>query len=113
LFTLTNLPNAPEQAPKLKYVHLFSAGADRILKHPLFLNTDIKFTNGSGIHGPQISEWVIMTALIHNHEYNLTYENQKLRKWDPMPIRMGVRDLAGQKLGVLGYGAIGRQSQSH
>jgi phosphoglycerate dehydrogenase-like enzyme len=77
LFTLTELPKSPEKAPKLKYVQLFSAGVDRASKDPLFLDTDIIFANTSGVHGPQISEWVIMTALNHNHHYNHFYENQK------------------------------------
>jgi phosphoglycerate dehydrogenase-like enzyme len=110
LFTLGDLPKSREHAPNLKYVHLYSAGADRVVSHPLFLETDIIFTNSSGVHGPQISEWVIMTALVHNHKYNFTYESQKLHKWDRSPA-FNIRDFAGQRLAVLGYGAIGRQGE--
>ena len=108
LFTLGELPKLREEAPNLKYVHLYSAGADRILTNPLFLETDIIFSNSSGVHGPQISEWVIMTALVHHHKYNSTYESQKLHKWDRSSA-FNIRDFYGQKVGVLGYGAIGRQ----
>jgi phosphoglycerate dehydrogenase-like enzyme len=109
LFTLGTLPASREECPNLKLIHLYSAGTDRVVEHPLFKDsTEIAFTNCSGVHGPQISEWVIMTALILNHSYNIFREVQKRHAWD----RTGsfqVRDLVGQRLGVLGYGAIGRQ----
>ena len=109
LYTVSEFPKSEEHAPKLKYVHLFSAGADRVIKSPLFLESDIIFTNSSGVHGPQISEWVIMTALVHNHNYNSMYESQKKHAWE-RGTAFSLKDLVGQRLGVLGYGAIGRQS---
>jgi phosphoglycerate dehydrogenase-like enzyme len=89
---------------------LFSAGVDRILKHPLFLETNIPFSNCSGVHGPQISEWVIMTLLVQGHRYNAMYDAQKEHKWT-REVAQGTRDLIGQRIGVLGYGAIGRQGK--
>lgn len=52
-----------------------------------------------------------MTALVHTHRYNELHESQKKHEWkrpggdNPMVVR----DLPGQRLGVLGYGSIGRQ----
>jgi hypothetical protein len=40
-----------DQAPKLQYVQLFSAGANHILEHPLFTETDIVFCTANGVHG--------------------------------------------------------------
>jgi hypothetical protein len=40
-----------EVAPKLEYVQVTSAGADHILKEPLFLNTDVTFCTANGVHG--------------------------------------------------------------
>jgi len=37
--------------PKLKYVQVTSAGANRILSHPLFLETDVTFCTANGVHG--------------------------------------------------------------
>jgi phosphoglycerate dehydrogenase-like enzyme len=111
LYTGATFPATHEEAPKLKYVHLFSAGTDRVIKHPLFTETKIIFTNSSGVHGPQISEWIIMTALVHNHSYLRNYESQKVKRWDRLGA-WGINDLVKQRLGVLGYGAIGRQSNS-
>jgi phosphoglycerate dehydrogenase-like enzyme len=91
-------------------VHVCSAGADHVVKSPIFHGTDIIFTTSSGIHGPQIGEWVIMTMLTQNHHYNALYEQQKKQEWKRWEDVTSVRDYAGQRLGVLGYGSIGRQA---
>jgi phosphoglycerate dehydrogenase-like enzyme len=80
-----------------------------VVKSRLFQETNIPFTNSSGIHGPQITEWFIMTTLAHSHHYNTLYEQQKQQEWKPNYAR-AVNDLVGQRLGVLGYGSIGRQA---
>jgi phosphoglycerate dehydrogenase-like enzyme len=51
-----------------------------------------------------------MTLLVNNHSYNPMYESQKLHKWD-REWAWGMKDLVGQRIGVLGYGAIGRQGK--
>lgn len=109
LVTFSTFPPSPSDAPNLKLVHVTSAGANQVVKSRLFQETKIPFTNSSGIHGPQITEWFILTALVHSHHYNVLYEQQKTQEWRPNLAR-GVRDLVGQKLGVLGYGSIGRQA---
>ena len=40
-----------DEAPKLEYVQLLSAGANQITKQPLFLDTDIAFCTANGVHG--------------------------------------------------------------
>ena len=111
LVTVGALPQ-PAQAPKLDLIQLISAGSNWMDKHPLYTDTDVTIATASGIHGPQIAEWVIMTSLVHSHKYKQLYELQKKREWGK---RSGdsdyhqVRDKVGQRLGVLGYGSIGRQ----
>lgn len=50
LLTGSSLPSR-EEAPKLEYVQLMSAGANHILNHPLFLGTEIAFCTANGVHG--------------------------------------------------------------
>ncbi|KAF1989661.1 2-hydroxyacid dehydrogenase [Aulographum hederae CBS 113979] len=112
LVTLSALPPTPESCPKLSLIHFFSAGIDKLTHHPLYTSTDITLTTSSGIHGPQIAEWVVMTALVHSHKYNQLYELQKQNRWGKLSMDTDyhkVRDMVGQRLGVLGYGSIGRQ----
>lgn len=50
LLTATLLPK-PEQAPHLQYVQLTSAGANHLIKDPLFTDTKIPFSTANGVHG--------------------------------------------------------------
>ncbi|KAL2353129.1 hypothetical protein BJ546DRAFT_128319 [Cryomyces antarcticus] len=112
LVTLSALPPQQSDAPKLELIHFFSAGTNHVQNHPIYKDTDITLTTSSGIHGPQIAEWVLMTALVQSHKYNTLYEMQKKKNWDKNDTEGDyhkVRDLVGQRLGVLGYGSIGRQ----
>lgn len=110
LVTLSTLPKDPSKAPNLKLVHLISAGTDRLHDTPLW-KTDIPITNSSGIHGPQIAEWVIMQILNNSHKNNVMIEWQKQHEWGMYSGLGDIKDGVGQRLGVWGYGAIGRQSK--
>jgi phosphoglycerate dehydrogenase-like enzyme len=95
----------------VKLIHLFSAGADRLPGTPVWKETNIPLTNSSGVHGPQIAEWVIMQILTQNHKQKLLLEFQKNHHWGTHTEIGWVKDWVGQRLGVLGYGAIGRQGK--
>ncbi|KAB2577803.1 putative 2-hydroxyacid dehydrogenase protein [Lasiodiplodia theobromae] len=109
LVTFNGLPKSLEDAPKLKWLHLLSAGSNHIQKHPIYTDSDITITTSSGIHGPQIAEWVLLTTLVRTHFYNDLHDAQKEHKWAKYSSSQTVHDLVGQRLGVLGYGSIGRQ----
>lgn len=112
LTTGSSLPSKPEACPNLKLIHFFAAGINYIVKHPIYTDTSITLTTSSGVHGPQIAEWVILTHLAQSHKYNDLYELQKRKRWgegNDSLFHYRVRDLVGQRLGILGYGSIGRQ----
>jgi len=113
LFTLHSLPN-PEQVPNLKLIHFLSAGINHIEKHPIYTDTEIPLSTSSGVHGPQITEHVFATLLSVTHNIPRLLAWQKEHKWGKQPgdsdAMSQVHDLAGQRLGVLGYGSIGRQA---
>jgi hypothetical protein len=50
LMTFSTLPT-PEQAPKLEYVQLMSAGANHVLDKPVFRDTEVSFCTANGVHG--------------------------------------------------------------
>ena len=111
LVTLSSFPKVSD-APHLDFIQLFSAGSNQIQKNPLYTDTDVKISTSSGIHGPQIAEWVIMTALVASHKYKTLYELQKQHAWGKTGMEddyHNVEDMVGRRLGVLGYGSIGRQ----
>lgn len=110
LVTLASFPPNLKIIKNLKLIHLFSAGANQMTKTPVWNETDITITNSSGVHGPQIAEWVIMQILSNSHKEKLLVQWQKEHFWGPHAALGNLRDSVGQRLGVLGYGAIGRQT---
>lgn len=109
LHTLATFPQEREDAPKLEVVQLMSAGSNQTLDSWIWKDKDVAICTASGIHGPQIAEWVVMTALVHNHGYKQLYEHQKKHEWAKLSDKLTVRDRVGLRVGVLGYGSIGRQ----
>ncbi|KAI4241757.1 MAG: hypothetical protein L6R40_004434 [Gallowayella cf. fulva] len=114
LLTLSALPPSPEDCPRLELIHFTSAGTNHIANSPIYTDTTIPLTTSSGIHGPQIAEWVLMTMLVSSHHYSLLHQWQKSHTWGKPDKRAqsllrNLHDKAGQRLGVLGYGSIGRQ----
>ncbi|OAA65629.1 D-isomer specific 2-hydroxyacid dehydrogenase [Niveomyces insectorum RCEF 264] len=108
LTTGGTLPPDPAAVPKLQYVQLFSAGANLIIKQPLFTDTDVAFCTANGVHGPQITEWIIATYLAFNHNLPSYLEYQREGKWNRLTDETD--DVPGQRVGILGYGSIGRQT---
>jgi hypothetical protein len=51
LLTGNTFPASSDIAPKLQYVQLQSAGANMVLKHPLFLDGDVTFCTANGVAG--------------------------------------------------------------
>ncbi|KAK0715957.1 oxidoreductase-like protein [Lasiosphaeris hirsuta] len=109
ILTFNTLPT-PEEAPKLEYVQLLSAGANHILDNPLFKDTDITFCTANGVHGPQISEWIISTYLAFEHHLPDFLDRQKEARWDRGESLSNIEDAVSKTVGILGYGSIGRQT---
>jgi phosphoglycerate dehydrogenase-like enzyme len=97
----------------IKFIHFFSAGLDKVIGDPILTDSTIPVTTSSGIHGPPIAEWTVLNWLVASRKYNITYEDQKKHRWGPAEnYARGTQDHVGKKLGILGYGSIGRQSMS-
>jgi phosphoglycerate dehydrogenase-like enzyme len=108
LATLFWLPESISSIPDAKLIQFFSAGTNHVAQHPIYTDSKIPLCSANGVHGPQIAEWVIMMDLVHSHNYTKLYDNQKKHEWD-QKLGMSVSDRVGKRVGVLGYGSIGRQ----
>ncbi|KAI1386102.1 uncharacterized protein F4822DRAFT_305618 [Hypoxylon trugodes] len=102
------LPPPAEFIPKVRFVQLTSAGADRWPGHPKYQDENVIFCTTNGIHAPQIAEWVIGVWLSHQHNFLHYAENMKTRFWES-PFAARAQDSTNLRIGILGYGAIGRQ----
>lgn len=105
-----------QQLPRLRWMQLMSAGADRALKEPVVLNTDVIVTTASGIHATQISEYSLAMMLAFAYKIPHMLALQAKAEWqdnDPEKVKpellFAPRELRGQTLGIVGYGSIGRE----
>ncbi|KAI0103854.1 D-isomer specific 2-hydroxyacid dehydrogenase [Nemania sp. FL0031] len=96
-----------EEAPKMQLIQLQSAGANYILDKPLFKDTKIPFCTANGVAGPPISEWVICTYLAYQHRIPQYLDNMRDGNWERGWGE--TTDVVSQRVGILGYGSIGRQ----
>jgi phosphoglycerate dehydrogenase-like enzyme len=105
----TPLPS-PEQALRLRWVQLYSAGPDPILNHPLFQTSAI-FTTASGVHAVNMAEYVFTVVLAWFHRFSRMLEWQQRGQWPSQAERSSVlvaEELRGKTIGIVGYGSIGR-----
>lgn len=110
LFTLGNLPKR-EKAPRLRWVQLCSAGADRVFKHSL-IQSEVVFTTSSGVQAVAAAEFVFATLLAWYHRFPAIRSWVERREWLPNEERQDgfrVEELRGKTLGIVGYGSIGRE----
>jgi phosphoglycerate dehydrogenase-like enzyme len=106
-----NIP-LPEQVPNLEFVQLLSAGHNHVHNHPLWNSKldEVKWSSASGVHGPVIGEYCVLAILAHKHRYlSSIHTLQGAGRWPEWPDNIKpVDELYGQTVGIVGYGAIGR-----
>ncbi len=97
-------PDLVELAPRLRWLQLTSAGADRLAENPVF-GSGVTITTASGIHGIPIGEYVLGAMLALAKGFPRAMTAQRERAW-----RQYLPDeLHGRTVGIVGLGAIGRE----
>jgi phosphoglycerate dehydrogenase-like enzyme len=110
LFTGRAYP-LPEQAPRLRWIQLTSAGFDGPLKNPVVQISDIEVTSSSGIHATPIAEYCLGMMLALNLKIPKMLELKRKIEWpsSASPQVFGPAPLRGKTVGIVGYGSIGRE----
>ena len=108
LFTARLFPT-PEQAPRLRWIQLYSAGVNHVIDQPLVQSEDVEVTTASGMHATQISEFCLGMMLAFNYKLLLMRELQAQVEWGTREQDFAPLPLRGQTLGIVGYGGIGRE----
>jgi phosphoglycerate dehydrogenase-like enzyme len=117
------------QAPKLRWVQQWGAGADWLLRYPAVRELDLILTNTSGIHAVPISEHIFALMLAYGRRLPDALHAQGERIWignrwqkaHGTSIRADQRyatsfdkhdmaELAGKTLLIAGVGAIGART---
>lgn len=107
-YAISDIPR-PEQAPNLRWVQTHWAGIDQLRNHPIW-DSDIQITTTSGIHAPNIGQYVMAQILAWVHHVPGWFQAQQKGEWPKNRWQKFVPvELRGQTLGILGYGSIGRE----
>lgn len=94
----------------LKWVHITSAGFTRYDRHDLrealFAN-EVAFTNSSSVYDDPCAQHALAMMLCHNRRLPMSLASQHESKWAYNSLRPIERILGGEKVLIVGYGAIG------
>ncbi len=109
LLTFTT-PFELSMAPNLRWVQAQSAGIDMMYNTPIW-RSEIAITSANGVHSVQIAEYVLGMLLSLVHHFPAAYRLQSEARWPGMQEKstFTTRELRDKTLGILGYGAIGRE----
>jgi phosphoglycerate dehydrogenase-like enzyme len=89
--------------PKVRWVHSHSAGLDTVL-FPALAESPVPLTNGRGVFSQSLGEFALGAMLYFAKDFRRMVRNQEAGRWEPFDIV----EIAGQTVGILGYGDIGR-----
>jgi len=98
----TGMGSMREIAPRLRWIQLTSAGADRLLGSG-FIEEGVTVTTVSGLHATPIGEYVLSVMLMFAKGAPAAMRAQRERRW----LRYMPRELHGKTVGVVGMGHIG------
>jgi phosphoglycerate dehydrogenase-like enzyme len=89
--------------PAVRWVHSRAAGLDGIL-FPELVQSQVTLTNGSGVFSPSLGEFALAAILYFAKDFRRMLRNQEAGLWE----QFDVEEIAGQTVGIVGYGDIGR-----
>ena len=89
--------------PGVRWVHSRSAGLDSIL-FPELVESPVPLTNGSGVFSASLGEFALAAILYFAKDFRRMLRNQDAGRWEPFDVE----EVAGQTVGIVGYGDIGR-----
>ena len=86
----------------MEWIHFLSSGIEKIWDMPCDWSKYL-LSKSSGIHGQQISEYVIASILYFSKKFNYFVSQSQEKKWQ----RYWLDELTGKKIMILGGGNIG------
>jgi phosphoglycerate dehydrogenase-like enzyme len=90
-------------SPRVRWVHSRAAGLDSIL-FPELVQSPIPLTNGTGVFSQSLGEFALTAILYFAKDLRRMLRNQDAGRWE----QFDVEEIAGQTVGIVGYGDIGR-----
>ncbi len=93
------------RSPRLRWVQSPLAGVDWLKDTDLWGREDILLTSASGINARPVAEYTFMAIMALSKDVRRIFRSQEQRTWD----RFEPAQLHGKTIGIVGYGAIGRE----
>lgn len=87
----------------VRWVHSRWAGVDSLL-FPELVASAVPLTNGSGVFSQSLGEFALAAILYFAKDFPRMLRNQRAERWEPFDVD----EIAGQTVGIVGYGDIGR-----
>ena len=87
----------------LRWVHSRSAGLDKTM-FPELSESSVPLTNGTGVFSAALGEFVLGAIVYFAKDFRRMIRNQMAGEWE----EFDVLPVAGQTVGIIGYGDIGR-----
>ena len=89
--------------PRVEWVHSRSAGLDNLL-FPELIESPVPLTNGTGVFSQPLGEFALAAILYFAKDLRRMVRNRMAGVWEPFDVL----EIAGQTVGIVGYGDIGR-----
>ncbi len=96
-------PAMLKDAPKLRWLHLQSAGVNGYEKREIYANPEIIVTRSAGVHAPAMAEHALALALGLTRKLPALYRQQEAGKWARISAR---KELHGATVLMLGTGYL-------
>jgi len=94
---------------QLRWLHLISAGQDGVAH--CGLKPDVVVTHTPGATANAVGDHAIALLFALMRGLHVAFKQQRLHRWDKSAITPSVTTIAGKRVVILGYGAIGRYLQ--
>jgi phosphoglycerate dehydrogenase-like enzyme len=96
------------QSPRLQWVHIHSAGADRQIYLDLQAR-GVKVLTSSGANAEVVASVALAGILALARRFPMLWAEQQAKQWRPMLGERMPRDLPGQTATIVGWGPIGQK----
>ena len=96
------------QSPRLQWVHIHSAGADRQIYLDLQAR-GVKVLTSSGANAQVVATVALAGILALARRFPMLWAEQQAKQWRPMLGERMPRDLPGQTATIVGWGPIGQK----
>ena len=104
---LSGFETVLRKAPRLKWLQIHPAGAERPIYREL-RGRGVKVTTASGATAVTVAHSALGAVIALNRRFPLLADAQRRHAWEPRLGERSPRDLKGQKAVIVGLGPIGR-----